>query len=101
LPFLRPAHVTELRRAAARHGSGAVLADDRGRPQWLIGCWRTPTLRAALDAYGGASLHGLLDPLEPRLVTLPAGERPPWFDCDTPESLAHARTLTEQPGRPS
>ncbi|REF01057.1 molybdenum cofactor guanylyltransferase [Thermomonospora umbrina] len=98
LPFLRAAHVDGLLGAAVRHGVGAVLTDDDGRPQWLIGCWRTAALRTALTAYDGRSLHGLLDPLEPRTLSVPAGERPPpWYDCDTPESLERARALAERP----
>ena len=95
LPFLRAHQVERLRRAAARQGRGAVLVDAEGRPQWLIGCWRTAALRAAVHAYRGASLHGLLAPLEPLPVRLPAGDRPPWYDCDTPESLERARSIAE------
>jgi hypothetical protein len=45
------------------------MVDDTGRPQWLAGCWRTAVLRVALRAYAGASLHGLLGPLEPTLLS--------------------------------
>ncbi len=92
LPFLRPAHLAALHRAAAgRHG--AVLADEAGRPQWLAGCWQTQILRRAVVGYQGTSLGGLLGPLAPVLVRLaPApGEPPPWLDCDTPEDLDRAR----------
>ncbi|SEG65973.1 Molybdopterin-guanine dinucleotide biosynthesis protein A [Thermomonospora echinospora] len=93
LPFLRAEQVGELREAAARHGAGAVLVDGDGHPQWLIGCWHAPTLRAAARTYRGTSLRGLLAPLEPLAVSLPAGERPPWYDCDTPESFERARRI--------
>ena len=92
LPFLRPDDVSALHRAADGH-HGAVLADDTGRPQWLVGCWRTETLRRAAAGYHGASLGGLLGPLRPVLVR-PAskpGEPPSWLDCDTPEDLERAR----------
>lgn len=92
LPFLRPADVGALRRAADGH-HGAVLADDAGRPQWLVGCWRTETLRRAAAGYHGTSLGGLLGPLRPVLVrpaSIP-GEPPSWLDCDTPEDLERAR----------
>ncbi|GAA1528336.1 NTP transferase domain-containing protein [Actinomadura kijaniata] len=92
LPFLRARHVTALREAA-RDAAGAVLLDDRGREQWLAGCWRTAALRAALRGYTRSSLHGLLRPLEPVPVTAEAGERPPWYDCDTPDTLARADLL--------
>jgi molybdopterin-guanine dinucleotide biosynthesis protein A len=104
LPFLRPWHLRDLAAAAAASG-GAVLADDGGRPQWLTSCWQTAPLRAALAAYPGRSLGGLLGPLDPVLVSLvspgdgPAGP-PPWLDCDTPEDLAAARRLARSPGRP-
>jgi molybdopterin-guanine dinucleotide biosynthesis protein A len=90
LPFLRPAHVAELRRAAAGR-AGAVLVDGGGRPQWLAGVWRSADLAQALDGYGGASLHGLMEPLAPRLVRTP--EESPWYDCDTPADVATASRM--------
>jgi molybdopterin-guanine dinucleotide biosynthesis protein A len=92
MPFLRPAHLSALLRAAEGH-RGAVLADDAGRPQWLAGCWRTAALRGAAASYAGDSLRGLLGPLAPVLVRTEQapGEPPPWLDCDTPEDLRIAR----------
>ncbi|GGV20974.1 hypothetical protein GCM10010182_48710 [Actinomadura cremea] len=95
LPFLGPAHLTRLLGALTGPASGAVLVDEDGRDQWLAGCWRTAALRTALDAYDGTSLRGLLAPLEPARLVLPAGGRPPWYDCDTPEELARARDLAD------
>jgi len=97
LPFLRARQVSELL-AAAADADGAVLTDDTGREQWLASCWRTATLTGALSRYAGSSLHGLLGPLAPRLVTVTAaaGEPPPWLDCDTPADLEHARRLAGQ-----
>ncbi|WUI03109.1 molybdenum cofactor guanylyltransferase [Spirillospora sp. NBC_00431] len=92
LPFLRPAHVARLLDAAGER-PGAVLVDEGGREQWLAGCWRAATLRDALGGYTGASLRGLLGPLGPVPVALPAGTRPAWYDCDTPEDLAAADRL--------
>ncbi|WP_433155418.1 molybdenum cofactor guanylyltransferase [Actinomadura nitritigenes] len=92
LPFLRPVHIAALLHAAGER-DGAVLVDGEGREQWLAGCWRTARLRDALAAYTGASLRGVLGPLGPAEVALPAGERPPWYDCDTPEDLARADGL--------
>ena len=94
LPFLRPAHVTRLLAALAGQGApGVVLLDASGRPQWLAGCWQAAVLRAALGAYAGSSLRGVLGPLEP--AALPdetaAGEPPPWLDCDTADDLRVAR----------
>ncbi|MFC4049587.1 molybdenum cofactor guanylyltransferase [Actinomadura syzygii] len=92
LPFLRPGHVARLLDAAAGR-AGAVLVDGAGREQWLAGCWDAAALREALGAYGGASLRGLLGPLGPAHVALPAEPRPAWYDCDTPDDLAAARRL--------
>jgi molybdopterin-guanine dinucleotide biosynthesis protein A len=110
LPFLRASHLRAILGAAmvdpgrgrpestrirSEPGRGAVLADDTDRPQWLTGCWPAARLRAALAGYDGASLRGLLGPLDPVLVRWRpvAGEPPPWLDCDTPEALAAARGL--------
>jgi len=89
LPYVTAAHVDRLR-AAAQDAPGALYVDAGGREQWLAGVWRTAPLRAALEAYDGRSLHGLLAPLEPRRLTSP-GDPGPWADCDTPEDLAAAR----------
>jgi molybdopterin-guanine dinucleotide biosynthesis protein A len=103
LPFLTGADLVGLRQVAMAASGvpgpggapGAVLADAAGRPQWLVSCWRTPDLRAALDGYAGDSLRGLLGPLQPELirVEVAAGAPAPWLDCDTPADLAAARTL--------
>jgi molybdopterin-guanine dinucleotide biosynthesis protein A len=95
LPFLRGSHLRELVDAAEQSGTGALLVDDAGRPQWLVSCWRTAGLRTALAGYSGSSLGGLLGPLRAREVAVAAGgEAPPWRDCDTPEDVAAARALT-------
>jgi molybdopterin-guanine dinucleotide biosynthesis protein A len=103
LPFLRGEHVRELVAVASRQSArletpvatpvGVVMADDGGRPQWLAGCWPNARLAAALLAYRGSSLRGLLGPLRPALLSFPArhGLPPPWLDCDTPAELAAAR----------
>jgi molybdenum cofactor guanylyltransferase len=94
LPFLGGDQVLSLL-AAARAGAsaGAVIADGSGAVQWLAGCWRTGRLGAALAAYQGSSLRGLLGPLRPALIreTRPGDGPPPWLDCDTPDELAAAR----------
>ena len=75
-----------------------------------------------MQAYSGNSLHGLLRPLEPALLTpalltpaqldpaqltpaqldpaqrrydLARGEPPPWLDCDTADDLTRARRLAQ------
>jgi molybdopterin-guanine dinucleotide biosynthesis protein A len=94
LPFLRDSHLRELVAAAEHSHAGALLVDGRDRPQWLVSCWRTACLRTALAGYEGSSLGGLLGPLRAREVAVPAGNAPPWLDCDTPEDVAGARALT-------
>ena len=91
LPFLSGAVLRHLRSAAAS-GAGAVLVDDAGRPQWLLSCWRTAELRAALQSYPGTSLRGLFAPIPHAdlAVLAPPGEPPYWLDCDTPEDLVTA-----------
>jgi molybdenum cofactor guanylyltransferase len=101
LPFLRPVHVTRLLAALAGPATrGAALLDASGRPQWLVSCWPAAVLRAALIAYRGSSLRGVLGPLEP--VLLPdetaAGEPPPWLDCDTADDLRVARDWAARAG---
>jgi molybdopterin-guanine dinucleotide biosynthesis protein A len=101
LPFLRPVHVTRLLAALAGPATrGAALLDASGRPQWLVSCWPAAVLRAALVAYQGSSLRGVLGPLEP--VLLPdetaAGEPPPWLDCDTADDLRVARDWAARAG---
>lgn len=99
LPFLRADVLAALLAAAEVSPAGAVLGDDAGRPQWLAGCWRTPALRLALRDYAGAALRGLLAPLDPVVLRCDpaAGQPPPWLDCDTPDELALARRLQDQP----
>jgi molybdenum cofactor guanylyltransferase len=96
LPFLRGEHLLSLLAAARQaRAAGAVLADDTGRPQWLVGCWRTPELREAAGRYRGGSLHGLLWPLRPAVLA-PRHDRrepPPWLDCDTADDVRTARDL--------
>ncbi|MFF5989514.1 molybdenum cofactor guanylyltransferase [Prauserella flavalba] len=72
-------------RSALGDADGAVLVDDEGRRQWLLGVWRTSALRAALPADpAGASLRRTLGGLS--IVDVPAlpGEA---ADVDTPEDL--------------
>jgi molybdopterin-guanine dinucleotide biosynthesis protein A len=101
LPFLRPAHVTRLLAGlAGEAGTGVVLLDTSGRPQWLASSWPAALLRAALRGYTGSSLRGVLGPLEP--VLLPdetaAGKPPPWLDCDTADDLRAARDWAARAG---
>ena len=91
LPFLSAAAVHALLDAMVGH-EGALLVDDGGRDQLLVGGWRTAALRAALPAEpAGARLGDTLGRLDAARVALPATERAPWFDCDTADDVATAR----------
>jgi molybdopterin-guanine dinucleotide biosynthesis protein A len=104
LPFLREVHVRAL--LAAGDGAaadGSMLVDGHGRPQWLASCWRTASLRSALDRYQGSSLGGLLGPLRPAEVTTSpvADQPPPWLDLDTRDDVAAALALATQEDPPT
>lgn len=88
LPFLDAVTVTRLR-AAVGEGDGALLVDDDGRDQHLVGVWRTAALRGAVPAVvTGARLGTLLASLSAVRVSV---EGRPWFDCDTEGDLTTAR----------
>jgi molybdopterin-guanine dinucleotide biosynthesis protein A len=103
LPFLTAALVDELR--ARLTGDGALVVDDTGQDQLLLGVWRTAALRAAVAAAppGPTSMRRVLAPLAVRRLrpAVPAGRPPPWTDCDTPADLARARSAARKtpPGR--
>ena len=103
LPFLGPWVLRALLAAGhAQHRTGqptgAILVDDAGRPQWLIGCWQSGALLEALRTYQGRSLRGLFAPMRPALLAVEIGraEPPPWLDCDCPADLRRAREWRTQ-----
>jgi hypothetical protein len=53
---------------------------------------------AALAGYPGASLRGLMAPLEPAHLRATAHRRPAWYDCDTEDDVAEASRLIEENG---
>lgn len=98
LPFVSAATVTTLRSALddAVDADGALLVDDRGRDQLLLGAWRTAALRArmsALPQVAGAALRGLLAGLRTVRVEPGGSALPPWLDCDTAVDVERARAL--------
>lgn len=71
---------------AAVGDTGAVLVDDEGRSQWLIGAWRTEAVRRALPPDPrDASMRSVLGPLDAAAVLARPGEA---RDVDTPRDLA-------------
>lgn len=94
LPFVTSRVITALRSAAVG-AQGALLVDDGGRDQLLLGVWATRPLRAALSAVAepaGARLHRSVAGLD--AVRVPwevrPGDPPPWWDCDDAEDLRQA-----------
>jgi molybdopterin-guanine dinucleotide biosynthesis protein A len=104
LPLLSPPAVDRLL-AAVDGFDGAVYVDGDGRRQWLCGAWRVGALRDRLAGLAGSaagrppgdlagrSLRDLFGPLRVADVSGPAGEPPPWYDCDTPAEVAEAERL--------
>jgi molybdopterin-guanine dinucleotide biosynthesis protein A len=79
---------------AAISADGAVLCDAGGRRQWLIGAWRTASLRAALpDAPEGRSLRSTLSGLSVADVPELPGESE---DVDTQADLARYLANTRE-----
>lgn len=92
LPFLTPDVLQAVRPAPGQ--SAALAVDDEGRDQFLLACWRPGALRAAIGALGatdGQSLRRLYAGVDYARVHI-AGHPPPWWDCDTPQALAAARS---------
>jgi len=69
--------------ASSQGADGAIGVDAGGRPQWLVGVWRTEVLRRC-GLTGGASLRDTLGRLDWIAVPLPDDEA---TDCDTPDDV--------------
>ena len=84
---------------AEADADGVFLIDTSGRMQWLVGRYRTDSLRSAAAALpdGGrdASLRSLLAPL--RISAIPAGDLA--TDVDTWDDLERARAAAPMPRR--
>jgi molybdopterin-guanine dinucleotide biosynthesis protein A len=95
LPFLNSEALHLLQQCASEAGPeyGALFCDYAGRRQWLCGLWPTePVRRNAAEVEPGAPARLLFDGIEVETITWEQESPPPWFDCDTPEDLAQART---------
>ena len=96
MPFLRPDTVAALVDELDDPGVDAACAiDESGKPQYLVGVWRTDTLSARLAELG--SLENLpMKALLPAALTLVP--LPHVGDCDTPDDVARAtRTVSDVP----
>ncbi len=96
LPFVDAPTVRLLLTAGAGH-DGALLVDDDGRDQLLLGAWCSDALRAACPAEpAGARLGAVLAGLDAVRVSPPQapGRLAAWFDCDTEDDLARARGIS-------
>ena len=92
LPFVTAGVLGELLEQLT--DDGALVVDDAGRDQFLLGVWRTAALRAAVTSTPGhAPVRRVLAPLTVRRVrpAVAPGSAPPWLDCDTPADLTRAR----------
>lgn len=92
-PHLTSATVDRLRAAvvAAPRAAGAVLVDEAGRRQWLLGVWRPERLRAAMpEQVRDRPVRALLAGLDPVVVDACGAES---SDVDTPDDLDRAREL--------
>jgi len=101
LPFLSTEVVAALLMAAGDR-DGAMLVDDGGRDQLLLGAWSTAALRRGLTdvpVVEGAALRPLLARLDAARVPwqVSAGTPPPWWDCDSVEDLRQARIWAGEP----
>lgn len=88
LPFLTGATIGELVRQSADFDA-VFAADPSGRPQYLIGVWRTEPLAtrlAELDSVLNQPMKALV-PRRTNIVELPGVD-----DCDTPGEIAAARS---------
>jgi molybdopterin-guanine dinucleotide biosynthesis protein A len=95
LPFLTTEALRQLHEYASEGGPehGALFCDNAGRRQWLCGLWPTePVRRNAAEVEPGAPARLLFDGIDVETISWEDESPPPWFDCDTPEDLAQART---------
>nr|BFE99735.1 hypothetical protein GCM10020241_14110 [Streptoalloteichus tenebrarius] len=91
LAAVGPGTLDRLRAAlrAERAADGAVLVDEHGHVQWLLGVWRAPALRSVVPERGaGLAVRAVLGHLTRIDVPALPGET---LDVDTPDDLRAAR----------
>lgn len=94
-PHLTTGTIARLRQAVAADpaAAGAVLGDQHGRAQWLVGVWRIAALDTGLPAcVKDRAVRSVLTELDPILVPAVADEA---MDVDTPGDLSRARDLAD------
>ncbi len=98
LPFLAPEVIDRLVAALGRSAGAdvALVVDQSGRDQYLLGAWRVAPLRTALARLAplpGRAMGELVRAVNVTRIELPAtGDVPaPWIDVDTPADLDRAR----------
>lgn len=96
LPFVTAEVVGALLAARAE---AAVLLDDTGRRQNLLAAWRADALRAALSRAVSGAVRDLFHGVRVAEVPPPQEGPPVWLDCDTPEDLERARSLSARDGQ--
>jgi len=105
LPFLTTQLIEALITGLGPDVDVALLVDENGRDQYLLGAWRRNRLRTALTELGplsGRGMHELIAPLRVGRVRVPAsnGVPAPWTDIDTPAELDRARRNPAPPTQP-
>lgn len=93
LPFLDVAELV----ASATATTGALYADETGSAQWLCSLWPADALRYRAAQHpdsDGLPLRALLADM-PAIRLTATTAPPPWYDCDTEETLAQARAWLE------
>ena len=96
LPFLTSPLIETLVMRLDAEADVALLVDENGRDQYLLGAWRTGRLRTALaelEPLPGRAMRDLLATVRVARVEVPApNDAPaPWTDIDTPADLDRAR----------
>jgi len=96
LPFLTSSLIETLVAGLDAEADVALLVDENGRDQYLLGAWRTGRLRTALaelEPLPGRAMRDLLATVRVARVEVraPNGAPVPWTDVDTPADLDRAR----------